>query len=358
MYNKITMQIKSQDREKNTVTIEVESPHADFVKAREKVLAKAGKEIKIQGFRPGKAPKDMVERALNPEYLDNEAAQSLIADLYPEIIKETKIEPVDYPNVEIVEQKAGVPFVFKVKVDVYPEIKLGKYKGLKEEKIKVSVSDDDVIKVLGNLQKRFSTKKEDGTTAELPLDDEFAKKVSRHGTLAELKKEVHEGMLLDRQGRAEADVKDKLVAVVSAGAEVDIPKGMVDREIEVMIDEFRANLAQSGLGFEDYLKAIKKEEKTMREELRKSAQLRVKGKTVLREIAKVEEIKLTPEDIEAEFKVIAASSGEPIEELRARLKAGAQEYIEDYLYRRKALDFVLENAKITEIEPKTEEEKK
>jgi len=352
------MQIKSQNREKNTVIIEIEAEHAALATAREKALAQASREVKIQGFRPGKAPKDMVERAINSEFLDNQAAQDLISDLYPEIIKESKIEPVDYPKVEIVQQKKDQPFIFKLTIDVYPEIKLGKYKGLKADKTKVDVTEDDVIKILGNLQKRFTTKKEDGTVETLPLDDEFARKVSRHGTLAELKEEVRESMLKDRQGQAEAEVKDKLVAEASSNAELEMPSGMVEREVDIMIDELRASISRSGLNFEDYLKAIKKEESAMRDDLRKTAEMRVKGKVVLREIAKVEKLEIKEEELEDEYKLIANSSGEKIEDLKKRLDSHALEYITDYLLRRKALDFILEKAKITEVEPKQEEPKK
>jgi len=344
------MQIKTQNREKNTVIIEIEAEHAALATARDKALAEASREVKIQGFRPGKAPKEMVERAINPEFIDNQAAQNLISDLYPEVIKEASIDPVDYPKVEIVQQKKDQPFIFKLTIDVYPEIKLGNYKGLKAEKTKVEVTDEDIDKVLANLQKRMAVKKEDGSLDEPTLDDEFAKKVSRHQTLEDLKKEVNEGMLKDRQGQAEAEVKDKLVAEASSHAEVEMPKGMVDREVDIMIDELRSSISRSGLNFEDYLKAIKKEESAMRDDLRKTAEMRVKGKVVLREIAKVEKIEVKEEELEDEYKLIANSSGEKIDDLKKRLDSHALEYITDYLLRRKALDFILEKAKITEKE--------
>jgi trigger factor len=129
---------------------------------------------------------------------------------------------------------------------------------------------------------------------------------------------------------------------------------MVERETDMMLDELRASLAQSGLSFEDYLKAIKKEEKTMREELRRSAELRVRGKIVLRAVADAEKMSVSVAEMEAEIKKLAATSGEPVENLKKRLETEGKKYVEDYMLRQKALDFLVEKAKIKE---KKEEKK-
>ena len=149
MYNIFTMKIRSQKRKKNTVHLEVEEEYSKFAEAIEKSLLAAGREIKIPGFRQGKAPKDMIRQAINPEYVESRAAQDLIADLYPLVIDETKIEPIDYPNIDIVESKKDQPFVFKISVDVYPEVKLGKYKGLKVEKKSAEIAEEEIDKVIG-----------------------------------------------------------------------------------------------------------------------------------------------------------------------------------------------------------------
>jgi FKBP-type peptidyl-prolyl cis-trans isomerase (trigger factor) len=359
LYNKYIMKIKGQKREGNKVFIEVEEDYSGFEQAVKNALAKAAKEIKIPGFRPGKAPANMVEKAVDRETLETHAAQDMISDLYPKIIDETKIDPVDYPNVEITQLKKDQPFEFKIAVDVYPEVKLGKYKGIKADKIEAKVEEKDILNVLGDINKRVSKVGADGKPQLLPLDDEFAKKVSRFGTLAELKEEIREAMLKDRTAQHESDLKNKLIAEVSAGAKVDIPQGMVEREINVMLDELESSLVRSGLTLEDYLKGIKKEEKQLRDELRNSAQIRMKGKVVLRAVAEAEKIEVSEEEMKKEMEALAKSSGEKIEDLTKRLDSGARKYIDDYMLRRKALDLVMEKAKINLVEaPKKKEEQK
>jgi FKBP-type peptidyl-prolyl cis-trans isomerase (trigger factor) len=359
LYNKYIMKIKTQKREGNKVFIEVEEDYSSFEQAVKTALAKAAKDMKIPGFRPGKAPANLVEKAIDREALEAHAAQDLISDLYPKVIDEAKIDPVDYPNVEIAQLKKDLPFEFKIAVDVYPEVKLGKYKGIKADKIEVKVSDEDVIEVLGNINQRVSKLDADGKPELMPLDDEFAKKVSRFGTLAELKEEIREAMLKDKTAQSDSDLKNKLIAEVASSAKVDIPPGMVEREINIMLDELESSLIQSNLSLEDYLKGIKKEEKQLRDELRKSAEIRVKGKVVLRAVADEEKIELSEEEMKEEMQNLAKSSGEKVEDLTKRLDSGARKYIEDYMLRRKALDLVMEKAKINLIEPpKKKEEQK
>lgn len=353
------MKINSKKREGNKFIIEAEEAYSEFEKAIEGALDEAGKQIKIPGFRKGKAPKNMVENAINRDYLEAEAAQDLISKLYPQIIKETEIEPVDYPKVDIVQKKKKKPFVFKIEVDVYPEVKLGKYKGLKVDKVEAKITDEEIDKILSNLQNRFATAGPEGKKEVPPLDDEFAKKISKQETMAKLKEEIRESVLKDRTAASEADVKNKLIAEVSSDAKVEIPQGMIEREISIMLDELRSSLAQSGLTLEDYLKGIKKEEKALREEFGKSAEVRVKGKVILRAVSEAEKMKIADDEQEEELKKIAETSGEKIEDLKKRLDESAREYIQDYMLRRKALDFLMEKAKIKVVEPpKQEEEKK
>ena len=170
------MKIRSQKREGNIVTVEVEEDYAAFAVAVEQSLAEAAKEVKLPGFRQGKAPKDMVEKALDRAVVENRAAQDLISDTYPKILDAGQIEPVDYPNIELVTLEKDKPLVYKISVEVYPEVKLGKYKGLKVEKKPTQVTEAELVTVLGRLQERFATKNAEGKLELLPLDDEFAKR--------------------------------------------------------------------------------------------------------------------------------------------------------------------------------------
>jgi FKBP-type peptidyl-prolyl cis-trans isomerase (trigger factor) len=344
------MKIRSNTREGNKIILEVEEEYSTFTKAVDQTLLEAGKELRIPGFRPGKAPREMIEKAVDRKVVESRAAQDLIGDLYPAIIDETGIDPVDFPNVEILQLKKKQSFVFKLTIDVYPEVKLGKYKGLKVEKKKVQLSDEDVMTVLGNFQQRLAKTGPDGKKEELPLDDAFAKKISHFGTLAELKLEVRQTLLKDRQAQAESELKNNLIAEAANLAQVDIPLGMIEREVDIMLDELKTSLAGSGLSVEGYLKGIKKDAQTLREELRKSAEVRVRGKVVLRQVAEAEKIEISEAEMQEEIKGLASTSGKSVEEMGKELDPTARKFVKDYMLRRKALDLLVEKAKIKEVE--------
>ncbi len=347
------MKILSQKREGNKVFLEIEEGFAAFRKSFDKAMVEAGKEIRIPGFRPGKAPRKILEGALNPAAVEHQAAQDLIAELYPSVITESKSEPVDYPSVEIIQQEKDKPFIFKLTLEVYPEVSLGKYKGIKLTKQAAAVSEEEVLSALGRLQERLAVTSPEGKKELLPLDDEFAKKVSRFGTLAELKAEMLTAMQNEKQAEADADLRNQAIAAAGAGAKVEIPRALVERETDIMLDELKASLAQSGLTLDQYLLGAKKELAALRTELQPAAEVRVKGKLVLNAVAAAEKLEVTEADMKAEIAAMAASYGEASAVAEQQLNETGRAYIKDYLLRKKSLDFLIEHASVKEA-PKEE----
>jgi len=188
----------------------------------------------------------------------------------------------------------------------------------------------------------------DGQKMLLPLDDEFAKKVSHFGSLAELQAEVSSAAQKEKVAEVEADLKNQLIAAAAAEATVELPVAMVDREIDVMLDELRTSLAQSNLSLEDYLRGAKKEEAVLRGELRRSAEIRVKGKVALKAVAEAEKLTITPAELQAEIRNMAEAMGDKVEAVEQRIDKAGKKYIEEYLLRAKALELLTEKANIKE----------
>jgi FKBP-type peptidyl-prolyl cis-trans isomerase (trigger factor) len=345
------MKILSQKREGNKVFLEIEEDYPRFLAAFDRSLVEAGKEVKLPGFRPGKAPKAMIEKTLDRGYVEQRAAQNLIGELYPDIIVAAKIEPVDYPSVEITQLADRKPFLFKLTVEVYPTVKLGKYHGLKVEKKPVAVSETEVDQILGRLQERLAVTDASGEKKLLPLDDDFARRVSRHGTLAELKAEVRVSTEKERVAESEADVRNQLVGALTAGAQGEIPAAMVNREVEIMLDELKSSLAQGGLTLADYLRGAKKEEEALRGEMRGSAEIRVKGKVALQAVAAAEKIAVTEAEIAAEANELLRQTGQEQIKGPEQINPDLKKYLEEYLLRKKALDLLLAEAKVKEVKP-------
>ena len=125
---------------KITITVDADA----FEEAMVKSYNKNKKNISIQGFRKGKAPRKMVEKLYGPEVFYEDAANFAIPDAYEEAAKESGLEIVSRPEIDVVEIEKGKDFVFTATVAVKPEVTLGEYKGLEVPKTEISVTDEEV----------------------------------------------------------------------------------------------------------------------------------------------------------------------------------------------------------------------
>ena len=138
------MKLKSTEKlENGKVCLEIQVEKPEFDDAMEKAYLKNKSKISIPGFRKGKAPRAMIERMYGAGVFTEDAINIAYPVAYEAAVKESGIEPVDYPEVELVDINDD-GFVMKTTVTVKPEVKLGKYKGVEAEKPAVSVTKKDV----------------------------------------------------------------------------------------------------------------------------------------------------------------------------------------------------------------------
>ena len=150
------MSVKSCEKLENSkVLLTVEVSPEDFEAALNKAYLKMRGKINMPGFRPGKAPRKMIESMYGAEVFYEEAVNIVLPDAYEGAVKEQELQVVGYPEVELDScGKEGV--VFKCTVAVYPEVKLGQYKGLEAPKAEVKVMAADVNARLKEMADRNS----------------------------------------------------------------------------------------------------------------------------------------------------------------------------------------------------------
>ena len=124
------MKASAERIEKNTVLLQVEVDAELFSEAVNKAYRNVVKKIAIPGFRKGKTPKHILERFVGKEALYEEALESLMPEAYMDAVKEVGIDPVDQPQIDVVQSEEGKPLIFKATVTVKPEVELGQYKGV------------------------------------------------------------------------------------------------------------------------------------------------------------------------------------------------------------------------------------
>lgn len=150
------MTVKSCEKlEKSRVALTIETSAEEFEAAVNKAYLKMRGKINVPGFRVGKAPRKIIEKMYGAEVFYEEAVNIILPDAYEAAVKEQKLEVVGYPQVELEScTKDGV--VFKCTVAVYPEVKLGQYKGLEAPKAEVKVVAADVNARLKEMADRNS----------------------------------------------------------------------------------------------------------------------------------------------------------------------------------------------------------
>ena len=150
------MTVKSCEKlEKSRVALTIETSAEEFEAAVNKAYLKMRGKINVPGFRVGKAPRKIIEKMYGAEVFYEEAVNILLPDAYEDAVKEKELNVVGYPEVELEScTKDGV--VFKCTVAVYPEVKLGQYKGLEAPKAEVKVAAADVNARLKEMADRNS----------------------------------------------------------------------------------------------------------------------------------------------------------------------------------------------------------
>lgn len=138
------MSLQVEKLEKNMAKLTIEVDVETFEKAVEKAYQKEKNKISIPGFRKGKVPRQMVEKMYGKEVFFEEAANIVIPDAYDKALDECEEDIVSSPKIEVTQIAAGKPFVFTAEVALKPEVKLGKYKGVKVDKIETAVTDEEV----------------------------------------------------------------------------------------------------------------------------------------------------------------------------------------------------------------------
>lgn len=138
------MKTSVEKLENNKVKLEIEVDAQQFDKAMQKAYLKNRKHITIPGFRKGRAPRQIIERYYGEGIFYEDAINEACPKAYEEAVRESGIEPVDQPTIDIVQIGGGKSLIFTAEVTVKPEVELGQYKGIEINKVEYNVTDQDI----------------------------------------------------------------------------------------------------------------------------------------------------------------------------------------------------------------------
>jgi trigger factor len=390
------IKVTTRPAERRSVVVEVELPAEEVRRSVDESVRHLARRTKVPGFRPGKAPRPLLELALgmrrddplapNPVYDD--AKEHLFESSVIKAVEQEELDVLSIPEPEWTSFEEGIGASYRVTLTLRPQVELGAYTDY-PFKIEIDAIDDERIdKVVEQLRDqqaslvpvedrgaqkgdyavigfvgRHEGEKIEGAEAErLPLvignenmipgfedelvgmregdqrsfslkfpddypqadlagqpvdfevelrelrakrlpvaDDDFARSLGSYADLAELRQEIGKRLERNSLDRARHVFADRVIEFAVANATIELPDVLVEREVEVMLDELRVRVAEQGIGFEDYLRATERDEAAMRTDFKPDAEKRVKTLLVLSDIAEREGIEVSDEDLATEL---------------------------------------------------------
>ncbi|MBP3596191.1 MAG: trigger factor [Clostridia bacterium] len=225
-----------------------------------------------------------------------------------------------------------------------------------EKDINVKFPEDYFSKELAGKDAVFAVKLHEIKRKELPeLDDEFAKDVSEFDTLKELKEDIKANLTKSNEEKAKHEIEEAAITAACDAAKVEIPEGMVEIELDNMVEDMNRRLQYQGINFDQYLNMIGRTMADFRSESKETAEKSVKTKLVLEAIFADAKLEVKEDEVEGKLKELADAYGRNLDELKAN--EALIKNITESLQSEKAISFVAENVKLEAKKAAKKEEK-
>lgn len=386
------MQVNLENINPTKVKLTITAEQVEIDRFKDRAVKDLGRDLKIAGFRPGKAPAAVIEKNLDQALLQNQFLETIINDLYVQAVGAKNVRPVANPEIAILKFVPFTALEFSAEVEAVGEIKLPDYKKIRIEKPKVSVSAAEVNKVLDDLLTRGAKKTEVKRAAKITdevdidfkgvdakskdaiegaegknypliigsgnfipgfeeklvglkagaektftlafpkdygvndlqnkkveftvkvnsvnelqkpkLDDQFASTIGPFKTLTDLKADIKKQLNLEKQQQVEREFDNQLITEIASKTDVNIPKQLVEDEIDRIEEEEKRNTIYRGQTWQEHLDAEGVTAEEHRERQRDMAELRVKSGLILGAISQEQNIEVTPEELEVRIQLL------------------------------------------------------
>jgi FKBP-type peptidyl-prolyl cis-trans isomerase (trigger factor) len=319
---------------------------------RKEALKHLNESVSLDGFRKGNIPENVLISKIGEMAVLEEMAELAIPKAYVQILIDQKIDALGRPQISVTKLAANNPLEFKAITAVVPEVKLPDYKKLAAAEIKKAgapdkkVSDKELDDAILRIRKMHASHEghdhdkmtpeehEKAVMANLPeLTDDFVKRLGDFKDIPDFKDKLSQMIGEDKANAANEKRRIAIADAITAGTTVDLPKVMVETELDRTQAQFSADVERMGVKLEDYLRHAKKTIEEVRKEWLPHAEKKAKLQLVLNEISKKEDIHPTAAEIEAEVAHI-------IEHYKDADRERAAVYAETVLTNEKVFEFL------------------
>ncbi len=260
-----------------TREMKFEIPPDRVARKLEEVYKELEKHAQIKGFRPGKAPRSVIE-SQHGDLAKEEVLKQIIPEAYQEAITKEKLHAIDMPEIANVVFKEG-KISFTAKVEIKPEVTIKDYKGLVIKTTPAQATEEDINKTLDYF------KKVKGDDKEIVFDDNFAKGFG-YPSLEKFKKSLALQIELDKDRQNKLNAENQVIDELIKNGKLTVPQTLVKRQIERRQEEIKERLKSQGAKEEDITKRLE----SMKGELNTAVERDVKAYLLLDKIAELENI--------------------------------------------------------------------
>lgn len=335
-------EVEDQEGSRKELKIKVA---ADFFKQKiDQAYEKLAPDVKVPGFRPGKAPKNLVETKLGAR-LYEEAIQLTIPQVTAVVMTEAKLEPLDYAQYKVTKVSQDEGLEYSATFTVIPDVKLPDFKKLKvkpeEAKLDEGEVEDAFKRLVDTTLQGLNKDKKDGEKKVTKKDIDWPKELDDKDlkTEADVKQRLEKVILERKQHQAEDSYVDQLVAEAIDLAKIEAPEQLAEVESKRSEKSYIDRIEQIGLKLEDFLKTQNTDLEELRKGWKKDAEFKISADLLFIAIAKEYEIQVSKEEIEAEINRIQDE-----ETKKSYNNEQGRNYIHSVILRRKSVEKLRELA--------------
>ncbi len=338
--------IKITNLPQSEVEVEAEIT-ADYINSLwPKAVEHLGEHVKLDGFRAGKIPENILVSKVGEMAVVQEAADIALSNIYPTLVIENKLHAIGRPSVTITKMAKGTPIEFKLKTAIVPEIKLPDYKKVSKKVMSgteeaIEATDKEVEDLILEIRKsraphvhKEGEKHIEGEAVELPeFNDDFVKTLGDFSSIVDFMEKAKKGISQEKVYRAKEKKRLDILNQIVENLDVEMPNILIESELEKMKARFEESLGRMNLKLEDYLTNLKKTVDDLKKEWRPEAMKQAKIQLAINEIAKGEKIEAPNEELEREVK-------HTLEHYKDANPDRVKIYIETVLINEKVLQFL------------------
>ena len=298
-----------RDNEKSLVTVTGVVPKDKIEAERAGVLAEMVKRKKIDGFREGHAPAEVVERAVGSLEVWRLSAREVIERVFPEILAEEKLTPLGSPQLQFtaIADRADASFrmVFYLMPEVVlPDDYLSALGEVAVPSASVTATDEDVNRVIVDIRRSMYADAHpeqplpEDENALPDLTDAYIQSISKqHANVPDFLEDVRNNITEEKRMQERAVFRQKMLDAIIAKTTVTVPEIVVAEDAKRMYDDFTARAEQFGTTVEKYLAAQNLSEEQLQEQMRADAKKRAAVQFTVNAISAKEHIHASEEDI-------------------------------------------------------------